>query len=444
MTHVNNFEYSRIAEIQSQIRHLTAEYHDLTKDRATRHRRPEFKMPAGACFDDRDRTEAVMAALDLELTGGRSVVEFERGLSEKIKMRSSIACNSGSSANLLAFATLCDPSLDNHIKKGAEVITSAVEFPTTVAPILQYGCVPVVVDVEPQTGNLNLDALEEAVSSRTQAIMSAHTLGSPFRADHVREFADLNNLWFIEDNCDSLGATVAERPTGSFGHLSTLSFYPAHHITSGEGGCVSAQSVQTATIVRSLRDWGRDCWCSPGEDNRCMSRFDWRLPGLPDGFDHKYVFTRVGFNLKMSDLQARVLMSQLQKVDTFTERRNRNWEILYSYLHDCRGVILFTNAEGTRPSWFGFTFMLTNHSKLSRRQLQIALEQSGIGSRVVFAGNITAQPMFRGRQMRIIGDLPVANRIARDALWVGVYPGLSEEDMHYMGCRIRSLITEGS
>lgn len=443
MTQTDNSENNRAKEIRTKVQQLSAEYHELTRGQTTRHHRPDFMMPSGACFDAEDRTEAVLAALDLELSGGQGVVDFERTLSKKIDMRSSMACNSGSSANLLAFATLCDPSLDGHIEPGSEVITSAVEFPTTVSPILQYGCVPVIVDADPQTGNLDLGALEAALSPRTRAVMSAHTLGSPYRADLVREFADSHGLWFIEDNCDALGADIEGRPTGSFGNLSSLSFYPAHHITSGEGGCVSAESVQVAAVTRSLRDWGRDCWCAPGEDDRCMSRFNRKLPGLPEGFDHKYVFSRVGYNLKMSDLQARVLTSQLQKSDMFTAVRNRNWDILHEYLNETPGIHVLTSAEGTGPSWFGFAFVLDEQAKLSRSQLQVALEQVGIGSRVVFAGNIMAQPMLRGRQVRTIGDLPVANRITRDALWVGVYPGLSQEDMHYMGKSIRRLVTEG-
>ena len=443
MTQPDNPTNARTQEIRTQIQQLSTEYHELTRGQTTRHHRPDFKMPSGAYFDAEDRTEAVMAALDLELSSGQAVVDSERALSKKIGMRSSIACNSGSSANLLAFATLCDPSVDGHIEPGAEVITSAVEFPTTVSPILQYGCVPVIVDADPKTGNLDLEALENALSPRTRAVMSAHTLGSPYRADHVREFADSHDLWFVEDNCDALGADIKGRPTGSFGHLSSLSFYPAHHITSGEGGCVSAESAQVAAVTRSLRDWGRDCWCAPGEDNRCMSRFDRKLPGFPEGFDHKYVFSRVGYNLKMSDLQARVLMSQLQKSDAFTEVRNRNWKILNEYLSDTPGIDVLTSAEGTGPSWFGCAFILGEQAKLSRSQLQVALEEAGIGSRVVFAGNITVQPMLRGRRARTIGSLPVANRITRDGLWVGVYPGLSQEDMHYMGKRIRKLITKG-
>jgi len=443
MIQPNDPNNTKIQEIRKQIQRLSAEYHELTRGQSTRHHRPNFKMPSGACFDAKDRTEAVLSALDLELSGGKAVADLERTLTKKIEMRSSIACNSGSSANLLAFATLCDPSLDNHIEPGSEVITSAVEFPTTVSPILQYGCVPVIVDVDPKTGNLDPETLEDALTPQTRAIISAHTLGNPYRADHVREFADSHGLWFIEDNCDALGADIKGRPTGSFGHLSSLSFYPAHHITSGEGGCVSTESAQIAAVTRSLRDWGRDCWCAPGEDNQCMSRFERKLLDLPEGFDHKYVFSRVGYNLKMSDLQARVLLSQLQKSTVFTEIRNRNWSILSEDLSDVPGINVLANTEGTRPSWFGFAFVLDKQSKLSRPQLQVALEQAGIGSRVIFAGNITAQPMLRGRRVRSIGSLPAANKITRDALWVGVYPGLSQEDIHYMGKHIRKLITRG-
>lgn len=443
MSRNDHFGQDHSEEIKLQIQQLTAKYHELTKDKNTRHHRSDFKMPSGACFDADDRAEAVLAALDLELSGGQEIVDFECELSRTIHMRSSMACNSGSSANLLAFATLCDSSLDGHIEPGSEVITSAVEFPTTVSPILQYGCVPVIVDAEPETGNLDLELLDDALSHRTRAIMSAHTLGSPYRADRIREFAEAHGLWFIEDNCDALGASVAGRPTGSFGHLSTLSFYPAHHITSGEGGCVSAESVQVAAVTRSLRDWGRDCWCAPGEDNRCMTRFERHLPGLPEGFDHKYVFSRVGYNLKISDLQARVLMSQLRRIGDFTAIRSRNWNILNGYLCDIEGAAVLTHNEGSSPSWFGFAFVLDEHAKLNRRQLQIALEQNGIGSRVVFAGNITDQPMLRDCKTRIVGDLPIANNISRNALWVGVYPGLNEGDMHFMGARIRRLITEG-
>lgn len=439
MTQIDN----RAEEIRHQIQQLSTEYHELTKSQATRHHRPNFKMPSGACFDAEDRAEAVLAALDLELSGGQAVVNFERKISKKLDMRSSVACNSGSSANLLAFAALCDPSLDGHIPQGSEVITSAVEFPTTITPILQHGCIPVIVDADAKTGNLDLNALEAALSPQTRAIMSAHTLGTPYRADHVRDFADSNNLWFIEDNCDALGASIQGRPTGSFGHLSTLSFYPAHHITSGEGGSVSVESAPIATVIRSLRSWGRDCWCTPGEDNRCMNRFNQKLPGLPEGFDHKYVFSRVGYNLKMSDLQARVLMSQLHKAEVFTSIRNQNWNILYEYLSGTPGVNVITSADGTAPSWFGFAFLVNEQAKLDRRHLQIALEQAGIGSRVIFAGNIATQPMLRKHRVRTIGNLPVANKIAQNALWVGVYPGLTSEDMHYMGRCIHQLITEG-
>lgn len=431
----------RAHQLRAQIEQSVRQYHELTAGAESRHNRSGFKMPSGAVLDADDRAEAVLAALDLEITSGAAVTRFERAIARAMGARSGVACNSGSSANLLAFAALCDPMLDGHITPGSEVITSAVGFPTTVAPIIQHGCIPVFVDVDPSTGNIDVGQLEEAVSPRTRAVALAHTLGNPFRADLVREFADQHNLWLLEDNCDALGAEVGGCPTGSFGHVSTVSFYPAHHITCGEGGCVGTDSVQIAAILRSLRDWGRDCWCAPGEDDRCFNRFGKQSGCLPDGFDHKYVFSRAGYNLKMSDLQARIGLSQLTRLPDFGAARRHNWATIHSQLSDCAPISTFVADDSVTPSWFGYAFTLDPNAALGRRELQVELERRGIGSRVVFAGSLVAQPMMKGRDFRIIGDLPHAATVTAQSLWVGVYPGLTESDCNYIGGTIRELVT---
>ncbi len=389
---------------------------------------------SGRVFDADELEHLVDASLDFWLTTGRFAEQFERALARQIGVRHALLVNSGSSANLLALACLTSPRLgDRALKPGDEVITAATGFPTTVNPILQYQLVPVFVDMSLPTYNVDVSQLEDARSDRTRAIVLAHTLGNPVDLAAVTAFARRHDLWLIEDCCDALGARYAGQQVGTFGDLATVSFYPAHHITTGEGGCVLTSQPLLETLVESFRDWGRDCWCEPGRDNTCGKRFGWQLGGLPSGYDHKYTYSHVGYNLKATDLQASIGVAQLAKLPAFIEARNANWQRLHAGLSDLADVLILPEATpDADPSWFGFLLSVREDAPFSRNQLTAFLEDRRIATRLLFGGNLVRQPAYLGRTMRVVGDLSQADFIMRQAFWIGVYPGLSEDAIAYV------------
>lgn len=394
--------------------------------------------PSGAVLDDDDVAALVEASLDLAIAAGTRARRFESRFGKTLGVRKVHLCNSGSAANLLATTALTSPLLgDARLRPGDEVITVATSFPTTVNPLLQNGLVPVFVDIDLATHNLRPDLLEEALSPRTRAIAVAHALGNPFDVDAVREFARRHDLWIIEDNCDAVGTDYRGALTGTFGDVSTVSFYPAHHLTMGEGGCVATSNLVLSRAVESLRDWGRDCWCDPGEDNKCRKRFDWQLGRLPAGYDHKYIFSHVGYNLKATDIQAALGLSQLAKLPDFIAARRRNWRLLREGLDGVDGILLPERTPGSDPSWFGFALTVAADAPFTRGELVDFLDARKIGTRPLFAGNITRQPAYIGRQFRTVGDLRNSDIAAECTLWVGVYPALTEEMMEYVVSSIR-------
>lgn len=391
---------------------------------------------AGRVYDEEELCSLVDAALDFWLTAGAWTEQFERGLAGYLGVPFCSMVNSGSSANLLAVSALTSPLLgERRLRRGDEVITVAAGFPTTVTPIIQCGGVPVFVDVRLPNGSLDPVQLEGARSGRTRAVVLAHTLGSPFDLKTVKAFCDRYNLWLIEDNCDALGSEYrlegVWRRTGTVGDIGTSSFYPAHHITTGEGGAVYTSNPLLHKIVRSMRDWGRDCVCSGGEDNQCGRRFTGQFGTLPAGYDHKYVYSHLGFNLKATDLQAAVGVAQLNKLEGFVARRRENWSYLREKLAPLeRYLLLPEREEDTRPSWFGFLITVQEDSPVSRDRLVAHLERHGIQTRPLFAGNLTRHPCFQsleeGRDYRVVGDLSVTDRIMNHSFWVGVYPGMEQ------------------
>lgn len=418
---------SKADDIRQQIAHLVAEYH--AEAFATAEFQPgESRVPvSGRVFDAADMQSLVEASLDFWLTAGRFAEQFEREMAQFMGLRHAMLCNSGSSANLLALSALTSPKLgERALVAGDEVITAAAGFPTTVNPIIQNQLVPVFLDVDLATHNMDVAHLEEAIGPRTKAIMVAHTLGNPFDVAAVLDVARRHNLWLIEDNCDALGSTYDGQLTGTFGDLSTLSFYPAHHITMGEGGCVLTNKPALMKLVESFRDWGRDCWCAPGVDNTCGKRFGWQLGELPFGYDHKYTYSHIGYNLKVTDMQAAVGVSQLQKLPDFIAARKRNWRQLYEGLRPLEEFLILPQpTHKSDPSWFGFLITVRPSAPFTRHELIQHLEANKIATRLLFGGNLTRQPAYRDVQYRTVGDLVNTDVVMNQSFWVGVYPGLN-------------------
>ena len=436
----NRFEGKEESKAREEILALVEEYCDRY------HNKKEYKKGdrisyASRVFDHDEMINLVDSSLDFWLTSGRYHDEFEKNLAKYLGVRFANLVNSGSSANLLAFMTLTSPLLgDRQVKRGDEIITVACGFPTTVTPMLQYGAVPVFVDVTIPQYNIDVTMLEEALSDKTKAVMVAHTLGNPFDLKSVKEFCDKHNLWLVEDNCDALGSTYTidgeTKFTGTIGDIGTSSFYPPHHMTMGEGGAVYTSSSLLNKIIRSLRDWGRDCFCPSGKDNTCHCRFTKQYGELPMGYDHKYVYSHFGYNLKVTDMQAAVGVAQLKKFPSFVERRRHNFKRLREALKNVEDKLILPLAnENSDPSWFGF--LLTCREGVDRAKLVNYIEEHNVQTRMLFAGNLTLHPCFDtirndGVSYRVIGDLKNTNTVMRNTFWVGVYPGMTDEMIDYM------------
>ncbi len=398
---------------------------------------------SGKVLDPNDLVALVDSSLDGWLTAGRFTAEFERKLAKYVGVRSALFVNSGSSANLVALSGLTSPKLGKKaLKPGDEVLTVAMGFPTTVNPIIQNGMSPVVVDVDLATYDAKPDRLREAVGPKTRAIMMAHTLGNPFDLDTVRELCEEHNLWLIEDSCDALGSTYDGQKTGSFGDTATASFYPAHHITTGEGGAVFVKSPLVKKQVESFRDWGRDCYCETGHDDTCNKRFGWTLGELPEGYDHKYIYSHIGYNLKATDMQAALGLSQLTKLDAFSDARKKNFKYLSKKLKGVQGLIMPKATAKSDPSWFGFPITLDPKHPVNREELLRFLDSRKIGTRLMFAGNIMKQPAYRNVEFRVVGDLTNTDIVMRRTFWVGVYPGLTEPMLDYIADSITEFVNK--
>ncbi|GAA2062655.1 MULTISPECIES: lipopolysaccharide biosynthesis protein RfbH [Streptomyces] len=397
--------------------------------------------PSGAVLSDADRMALVEAALEMRIAAGRSSRKFESTFARRLKRRKAHLTNSGSSANLLAVSALTSHVLeDRRLKPGDEIITVAAGFPTTVNPILQNGLIPVFVDVDLGTYNTTADRVAAAIGPRTRAIIIAHALGNPFEVREIAELATEHELFLIEDNCDAVGSLYEGELTGTFGDMTTVSFYPAHHLTMGEGGCVLTSNLALARIVESLRDWGRDCWCEPGENDRCLKRFTYQMGTLPAGYDHKYIFSHVGYNLKATDIQAALGLTQLAELDSFIAKRRHNWRRLREGLDGVPGLLLPEATPRSEPSWFGFAITVDPGAPFGRAALVDFLEDRRIGTRRLFAGNLTRHPAYIDQPHRVVGELTNSDIITEHTFWIGVYPALTDEMLDYVTASIKEFV----
>lgn len=444
---------SRQEELKQQILELTKEYYKETHGKKKEFKPGEtFVNYGGRYFDDAEMVNLVDSSLDFWLTAGPWAAKFEKAFAKWLGVRFCSLTNSGSSANLLAFSALTSPELgERRIKRGDEVITVACGFPTTVTPCIQYGAVPVFVDVTVPEYNIDVTRLEDALSPKTKAVMIAHSLGNPFDLKSVKDFYDRHNLWLVEDNCDALGSTYEIdgeiRKTGTIGDIGTSSFYPPHHMTMGEGGAVYTDNPLLHRLVNSFRDWGRDCWCMGGVDNTCGCRFTKQFGDLPVGYDHKYVYSHFGYNLKVTDMQAAIGCAQLGKLDDIVERRRHNFKVLREGLEGTPWLILPEPQKNSDPSWFGFLISVEPDAPFTRNDLSKYLEDHRIQTRNLFAGNLVKHPAFdqmreSGEGYRVVGDLKVTDFVMNGTLWIGVYPGMSDEMLHHMISTIREFVAQ--
>ena len=435
-------ENSRTQALRTQIAQLVDEYAAIALAPQKFLPGASAVPPSGKQIGAEELKYMVESSLDGWLTTGRFNAEFEKKLAAFIGVKHLITVNSGSSANLVAFSTLTSPKLgDRAIKQGDEVIGVAAGFPTTVNPIIQFGAVPVFVDVDRLTHNIDADKIEAAIGPKTKAIMLAHSLGNPFNLDVVTALCRKYNLWLVEDCCDALGSTYRGQVVGTFGDIATLSFYPAHHITMGEGGAVFTDHDELKTIAESFRDWGRDCYCAPGKDNTCGKRFDQQFGTLPHGYDHKYTYSHLGYNLKITDMQAACGLAQLEKAPAFIAARKSNFAFLKERLKDCKEFVNLPQAtEHSDPSWFGFPITLKDNCPVSRLDLLTYLDQNKVGTRLLFAGNLTRQPYMVGAKYRVSGDLTHTDNVMNNTFWIGVQPSLTQEMMEFAARKIESYL----
>ncbi len=438
-------------ELRQKVLAATKEYYTYQYGEQKSFSEGERISYGGRVFNQQELVNLVDASLDFWLTTGRYCQEFETEFAKFLEVKYCSLTNSGSSANLLAFMALTSPKLgERHIKKGDEVITVAAGFPTTVAPIIQYGAIPVFVDIELPSYNIDVHMLEKAMSDKTKAVMIAHTLGNPFDLQAVKDFCDAHQLWLIEDNCDALGSRYqyngAWKYTGTVGDIGTSSFYPPHHMTMGEGGAVYTNNLQLKRIVESFRDWGRDCWCPSGNDDTCKHRFSQQFGELPRGYDHKYVYSHFGYNLKVTEMQAAIGCAQLRKLPEFIKKRRENWQRLYDGLCDLdKYFILPQPMENSKPSWFGFLLTVQADVGFSREAIVTYLEKQGIQTRMLFAGNLLKHPCFdemraQQRDYRVVGVLENTDQVMHQTFWIGVYPGMTDAMLDFMVAKIREFI----
>jgi len=431
-------------EIRAKIAKLVKQFADETLDTKTFVADDSTIPPSGKVIGANELQFMVDASLDGWLTTGRFNKAFEERLASYLGTRYVLTTNSGSSANLLALTALTSPKLgDKALLPGDEVITVAASFPTTVNPIIQNNLIPVFIDVDLATYNIQVDKIEAAISSKTKAIMIAHTLGNPFNLDEVKRIAEKYNLWLIEDCCDALGTTYNDQMVGTFGDIATLSFYPAHHITTGEGGAVFTQSPKLNKLIESFRDWGRDCFCNPGVDNTCGKRFDWQLGSLPKGYDHKYIYSHLGYNLKMTDMQAACGLAQMDRIEGFIDKRKKNFNYLKKGLQPFSDLIILPEAtKNSDPSWFGFPITIKPESRINRIDLLRFLDNHKIGARLLFSGNIIRQPYFKNLNYRIFSELTNTDVIMNHSFWLGVYPGINEKMLDFIIAKISVFLSK--
>ena len=417
-----------IYDIQEEILQLSEKYFQLKNKNNSF---IPFLSPvpvAGKVIDSGDLKNTLLSCLDMWYTAGEFTEKFEKLISSKLGLRHCLFVNSGSSANLLALTAL---KIHYNLDDGDEIITSAVSFPTTINPIIQNNLKPVLIDAEEKTLNIDADKIENFINKRTKGLVLAHTLGNPFNINKILDLCKKYNLFLMEDNCDSFGSLYSGKMTGTFGDVSTLSFYPAHHITTGEGGAVVTSNTKLKKIMESIRDWGRDCYCPPGVDNTCKKRFEWQLGDLPKGYDHKYIYSHIGYNLKASDMQAALGYSQINKIDEFTNARKENYNYLFQSFQKFESFIIIDKQEHSEPSWFGFPLLIKPNSKFSRHELLKFYEERKIGTRLLFGGNIQKQPAYKNIKFKT-SDMTVANNVLENAFWIGVYPGLNKEMLNFV------------